>query len=452
MNEILSIFFLSILLPVIATLQISNIVLNKRYLQIDKTSKLVINYLILLNIILLLSFFDLKLNFIIAFLSVIYFFIFLFKKNLLKDNFFFLITLSGLLFIISIHISNQLLLYWDVQKIWLPKTILFFNQESIINLKELSRENYPYFGSLYWSTIWKISMLNFEYIGRIGYVFLFLLSLLDFANTFKTNDRNKVIIFFLLVYIIYDYWHFRGTQEILIFSLILICSKAIYQLNNIKKNVKNESFGYLVVFFLTTNLLIWTKNEAIFFSLFLLLTLLMLIKKKLIFKFFLIFIFIILFFIKFIIFKIYNFNVVLSEDFNFFFLYKDIIKNLSFENIALIIKHFFISMFKFPSILLSLFFLVAILRRKNYFLIFPILNIFFLIFIYLSTSKDFNHMIVTGFNRVFFESSSYYLIFILIYFNNFRDKKFINFYSYLKKNLIFLKIYRNKKIQNYNSK
>ena len=295
-------------------------------------------------------------------------------------------------------------------------------------------------------------MLNFEYIGRIGYVFLFLLSLLDFANTFKTNDRNKVIIFFLLVYIIYDYWHFRGTQEILIFSLILICSKAIYQLNNIKKNVKNESFGYLVVFFLTTNLLIWTKNEAIFFSLFLLLTLLMLIKKKLIFKFFLIFIFIILFFIKFIIFKIYNFNVVLSEDFNFFFLYKDIIKNLSFENIALIIKHFFISMFKFPSILLSLFFLVAILRRKNYFLIFPILNIFFLIFIYLSTSKDFNHMLVTGFNRVFFESSSYYLIFILIYFNNFRDKKFINFYSYLKKNLIFLKIYRNKKIQNYNSK
>ena len=50
MNEILSIFFLTILLPVIATLQISNIVLNKKYLQIDKTSKLVINYLILLNI------------------------------------------------------------------------------------------------------------------------------------------------------------------------------------------------------------------------------------------------------------------------------------------------------------------------------------------------------------------------------------------------------------------
>ena len=284
MNEILSIFFLTIIFSFIAILPINNIIFNGKNLRIDKTSKLIINYLIFLNIILVLSFFDIKLNYIIAYLAVFVIYFFFQKQNLFQENFLFIIILSILLIIISVHISNELFLYWDVEKIWLPKTILFFNEENIKNLTLLSRENYPYFGPLYWSIIWKLSMLNYEYAGRIGYVFLFLLSVLNFINTFKTSDTNKIIIYLCFIYIIYEYWHFRGTQEILVFSLILICTKSLYQINYLNQNNK-KNFIYSFIFFLSLNLLIWSKSEGTFFAFFLVLTLVFLIKTKLVYKF-----------------------------------------------------------------------------------------------------------------------------------------------------------------------
>ena len=430
MNEILSIILLTIIFSFITTLPMSNIIFNENNLRTDKTSKLIVNYLIFLNIILILSFFNIKLNYIIAYLSFFLCVIYLFfqKKNLFQENFLFIIILSILLIIISVHISNELILYWDVEKVWLPKTILFFNEENIKNLAFLSRENYPYFGSLYWSVIWKLSMQNYEYAGRIGYVFLFLLSVLNFVNTFKTSDTNKIIIYLFFVYVIYEYWHFRGTQEILIFSLILICTKSLYQLNYSNQNKKNN-FVYLFIFFLSLNLLIWSKSEGTFFAFFLILTLVFLIKTQLVYRFLILLFYCFLIIVKILVFKTYDFNILLSEDFNFFNLYDNILINISIDNILFILKHLFFSFFKFPSILLSIFFLILILKENNFsktkfYFFFPVLNILFIFLVYLSTNKGFDHMVVTSLNRVFFESSSYFFIFILIYFNK---KKITNF-------------------------
>ena len=41
------------------------------------------------------------------------------------------------LFILSIQISNNLILYWDAQKLWLPKAIVLYNDGSISDLKTL---------------------------------------------------------------------------------------------------------------------------------------------------------------------------------------------------------------------------------------------------------------------------------------------------------------------------
>jgi hypothetical protein len=424
MIEILNIIYLSILTPLIALLPVSYFKTKKEISTNIGSS--VLNYLFILNIILIVSFFDIKISTYLNFLLLILLILFItFYKNITINYLYSVSFFFILLFIILIDISDQLILYWDAQKIWLPKTIVFYNEEDIQNLSELSRPNYPYFGSLYWAIFWKISYLNHEYIGRIGYVFLFLLALGNFANSFQTGKKTKIFFYFFFLYIIYDYWHFRGTQEILIFSLILISAISIF---NIKKKFDKFDFPNLLIFLLSINLIIWTKNEGIFFSFFLLISLLLKIYKNYRLKLYIFFFFVFLILIRFLIFKYYNFSISLSGDFNYLFLYQDFQKNFSLNNIYFITKHIFFTSFKFISILISFLFLILLFKKKNFFsknkdlLIVPILNMIFIYSIYLTTNKDFEHMVITSLNRVFFESSSYFLIYILIYFNDLKKK------------------------------
>ena len=146
-------------------------------------------------------------------------------------------------------------------------------------MNKLSKPEYPYFGSLIWAFFWKLSNLNNEYIGRIFYNILLCYSIYNLTDLLKISNLKKLSLFIIILFIVYDYWHIRGSQEILVFSFLLICSKYLFLFVHEKK-INN---GHLLILFLSLNLLIWTKNEGIFFGLFILITLLIYSKGK--FKF-----------------------------------------------------------------------------------------------------------------------------------------------------------------------
>ena len=116
---------------------------------------------------------------------------------------------------------------------------------------------HPHFGSYLWAFFRELSLNKFEYSGRIFYVFLYLSSLLFLIDKFKEDKIQNFIIIFLLLLITYNYKIFSGLQEILIFSVLVITTKLIYEYINYKKN------SYLFLIILCMNILLWIKAEGI---------------------------------------------------------------------------------------------------------------------------------------------------------------------------------------------
>ena len=97
------------------------------------------NSIIFLNFILLVSFFDISLFYIIsAYLTYYLILIFVYLRNyksLIKINsentiYFLLLFVSS--FVIFIEVANNLVVGWDAQKLWIYKTLNFYNDNSIL--------------------------------------------------------------------------------------------------------------------------------------------------------------------------------------------------------------------------------------------------------------------------------------------------------------------------------
>jgi len=428
MIEILQILFFSILftsffyLPYYKVLTLK----NKIYLT-SLADKNILNILIIGNFLLILSFFNITLsNIIKLFYLYTFFSFFIFWKdfkNLNKNFFYYLFFFATIIFILSVDLAYNLTLYWDAQKFWLIKTIHFFNNESLFELKNFSKPEYPYFGSLVWAFFWKLSNFENEYIGRIFCNIVLCYSIYSITDLLKISNLKKLILFLIILFVIYDYWHIRGSQEILVFSFLLICSKYLFLFVHEKKINKHE----LLIFFLSLNLLIWTKNEGVFFGLFIVITFLIYSRINLKFKIITFTAFLLLIINKFVIFDIYGLNNTIadSDDFDFLNLFSSIINNLSLYNFYFITKNFLISTIKFPYVILSLFFMVILFVRKstkeiNFFIFFYfILNIFFIYFVYFSATPRFELMVLTSLNRIVFESSAPFLLFPIIYLKKF---------------------------------
>ena len=427
MIELLQILFFSILftsffyLPYYKVLTLK----NKIYLT-SLADKNILNILIIGNFLLILSFFNITLsNIIKLFYLYTFFSFFIFWKdfkNLNKNFFYYLFFFATIIFILSVDLAYNLTLYWDAQKFWLIKTIHFFNNESLFELKNFSKPEYPYFGSLVWAFFWKLSNFENEYIGRIFCNIVLCYSIYSITDLLKISNLKKLILFLIILFVIYDYWHIRGSQEILVFSFLLICSKYLFLFVHEKKINKHE----LLIFFLSLNLLIWTKNEGVFFGLFIVITFLIYSRINLKFKIITFTAFLLLIINKFVIFDIYGLNSAIadSDDFDFSNLFSSIINNLSLYNFYFITKNFLISTIKFPYVILSLFFMVILFVRKstkeiNFFIFFYfILNIFFIYFVYFSATPRFELMVLTSLNRIVFESSAPFLLFPIIYLKN----------------------------------
>ena len=183
-----------------------------------------LNVLFFSNIILILAILKINISTIIIIISSLMFlnfFLFLksIKKNLLKiESILFLISVIILLFILSVNISYNLTLGWDAQTIWFPRAINFYNELNFTEISLFARmPEYPFFGSLSWAFFWKIFFFDKEYYGRIFYLLIFLISILNFSFLLKISIINKILFSFVLIIITYDYLNFIGFQEIFSF-------------------------------------------------------------------------------------------------------------------------------------------------------------------------------------------------------------------------------------------
>ena len=173
-----------------------------------------------------------------------------YKNKSFKINFIFLFFIF-LFLIFSIDLANNLKIGWDAQNYWLVKKLVFTNGGDLFDLKNTPRDDYPYLGSFVWHIYSKFSFLGHEYFGRLFYIYLFLLSIFSITSIVKINTFEKVILIFILVFLIYKIKLFNGYQEILNFSLLILLTKIFYEIFQEKSQINkiNYKIFYFFIFF-----------------------------------------------------------------------------------------------------------------------------------------------------------------------------------------------------------
>ena len=263
--------------------------LNKKYFKIKKDKKLLSNLDIAtanltlhMLILLIASYLPIKLIYIFYFQIIIGFTfmtkLFLSKKKnlidinyIIKFSFLFIIT-----FILSVDLVSNLTLGWDSQFRWIIKALNFYQGNSINNLINFTDPEYPHFGAYLWAYFWKISILDYEYAGRIFYITLYVISIVSFCEVFDTDNFKSLIISLLFIIIGYRYLPFNGYQDIVIFSFLLLVSKNLFLILN--QNITHKI--YYIILFTNLFLVSWIKTEAMLYSIFLLIILFFIDKNK----------------------------------------------------------------------------------------------------------------------------------------------------------------------------
>jgi len=418
MIEIIDILllFLIFILFVSSPLNIYNLNIGNR--KIQNKLNIYFNLLINLNILLYLSILPFKLseyiNFIYILLILLFFknYLINFKKDNVRTSFSFLSIFFIIFFILAVDISNKLNLSWDSKWFWYIKSLYFFQDNTY---KELSNYTYndfhPHFGSYIWAFFRKISFNQYEYFGRLFYLFIYLGSLILIScNFFKKNIYN-FIIFILLIIINYKYYYFTGLQEVILFSFLVIISKLVYDY------IYNRNISYLLFIALSLNIILWTKAEGIAFF-FITIICINFIKKieishRIKFNFFVLSLLI----LKIIIFKIFEIKLNNQP------YYLDYILSLNLD--LLLFKIFNISAYLFyyslTNIIFILFPLIVLVKYKKTFndefqkfnFIFYILNISFIFSAYLFRDMEIVYSLKTTIDRIIFASSGFYLLYII---------------------------------------
>ena len=360
----------------------------------------------------------------IFFLFNLFFFIkdsfnfFKFKKIIINKEF---IIFFLLVFIFSINLSNNLKIGWDAQNYWLLKKLVFTNNGDIFDLQLTPMKSYPYLGSFLWFFYSKVSFAGYEYFGRIFYVFLFLVSIFSVLSISRLDFIKNFLLIIASVFLIYNLNLFNGYQEVLIFSLTLILTKAFYKYLNFfkKKNSSHNYFYFTAIIILN---ILFIKNDSLII-IFIFLSSLLLIKIQTTDKIKFVFVIFSVFFFKYFLFNYINLNNYLQED-NYQNI--SITKLLDFfnsERILLILKYLFFAFLDNPLFLIGVFFLTILFKnyKKNKFYLFLLLSyIFSVLFIFMAfflTSLPIEFHLKTAVSRVLFECSGFFLILIPLFFN-----------------------------------
>ena len=266
-----------------------NLLSKNKYIILNDSSlidRLLINFFVLSNILLLSSIFNIQTLFILLGYVILIFYIYIIKGSSIKKkngiNFGYLIIFF-IIILISIDLSHELFFGWDVKWHIYFKAFHFQQNQSFANLINLPINDYPHFGGVLWSFFWKYPFNNYEYLGRISYVVIYILSIFSITEILKIDFLKSAILSILLILITYEYDLLSGELDILVFSYLLIATKFINYFFEKKYKKNNNSIFFIIL--MIANILCWTKNEGLFFIIFLFISLILtnILEKKQIF-------------------------------------------------------------------------------------------------------------------------------------------------------------------------
>ena len=155
---------------------------------------LLFNIIITINLFLFFSFFKINLNYlfliIMAFsLSLIIIsyknFLFLFKKNITISLFFLVFVYS-----MATVIAKTSFLEWDGLEHWIFKAQVYFQGGEYKDLANVPQNYYPHLGSYIWAFFWKNSYLQYEYFGRIFFIFIFATSIFSLISKLSAKLKS----------------------------------------------------------------------------------------------------------------------------------------------------------------------------------------------------------------------------------------------------------------------
>jgi len=414
MIEILNCSYLIFFLLVFFRFKLSDILLKEILLikNISLLDKYSFNILLLSFIFLVLSFFKINQLMAISILFLISIISLTFKnRNFLNTKIsfnynFFLIFLFTL--IISIEIISNPKLEWDGH-FWYFKALNFYEDLTFFNLAKTPSPAYPHLGGLLWSIVWKVSFLDNEYFGRIVYVFVYVVSILIVADNISKNIKLKIAFSITFFFLTYDKFLFGGYQEYLLFSFIIIIFNFLDKIN-----LRKISFNQIIFITFSSYILIWVKNEGIFYFLFIILYLFYFVttQKKLL----LLILFLSLIIIRFALFyklsgNLDLLNLGLFNDSNSFI---DFSPTNFIGKILLITQHIIIAFFKYPIWLiffLSLF-LKKMEKKEMYILYFGTVSLIFIYAAFLSSQANLYWHVTGALDRIVFPIFGFFMIFI----------------------------------------
>ena len=406
MIEILNILFLiitsSILLSNFYTL---NLISNNQILKkLSLLNIFSINILIVMLALLITSFLNIKNIYILAILFSISLIGLILNKNFFLQRYF---VKNYLLFIflslvLVFDLAGNPKLEWDGHG-WYFHAFNFKENFNFFNLINADRYNQPHLGGIFWGIFWNMSFYDYEFYGRIFYIILYLCAILSVIENVSKDFTNKLLISTILIFLTYDKFLFSGYQEILIFSIIVIICNLMNKMD--LKNLKSSQILLLTVF---SSLLLWSKNEGIFF--FIIIILYIFYFQNLKNKFVLIFLSFSFIFLKFYLLSFnYSFDMSLSgstflSDLNF-----------SYEKSLFILTHIIIAMFKYPIWILFIFILYIKKENKENLdiIYFSSISISLIFIIYLfNDTEDYKWLISGSLDRVIFQASGFLIIFV----------------------------------------
>ena len=427
MIEYLNILIFPILITLIfKSYFLEKIFVSKLKFKLTSIENLNLNLLIILNLILFFSLFDLKVSF------VNYFLIFLIFLNLIpfflsKKNLYILLELKNLLLlfiILSLVIIVNPDLGWDGKFHWYKRALNFFQEMGLQNLSNLPKYEYPHFGSYLWAIFWKFSFVKYEYFGRLFYLYLYLLSIFSILDLLK-NTQLKTILFFFIAIVCFNKNHFLGNQDIIIFSLNLFLARYLYFIFELKiKSFQNYFFIFLIC-----NILFWIKYETIVYIsvVYVLIIFFNLIKKNYDSIYFISISFILIIFLKLITNYIYDISHNASFQFSGAYDFSELFSlKVFFYKIFFLIKYYLISLFKNPIMLITFLSILFIYLKKikcsvENLIIYFLFNlssfgVFYII------QNEFSWHVINGIDRYILQFSSFSIIYFIISIDNITKK------------------------------
>lgn len=433
MNELLNVFFLVASVLIIFSFPFSNRYLISFFKIREKNIFEIfsLNTILTFSLLLLLSFFEINLKllfYVLLMFSLIN--LFFVSLNHFKNDLGLLVIFVMFIIIYFIKIANYPILEWDAFSHWIYKVKNFYSGYDYANFSNLPNHNqYPPLGSYLWAFVWKGSLINSEYTGRLIFVYIYFLSLFLTISKINFNLIVKIIVLFFLTLVTFSSYLFSGYQEPLTFSLSAICLFIFIQIKNYNK------FNIFHIFLiLCTNLIAWTKVEGIFLILFLYIFIFFNsdIKRKSKIYTLLTLIFIIIL-KKFADIHIYDGNINVGFPSWFTFVSIEIFFNMSnfLERSLFLITNTFVTFLKYPIfILFLLFYSYNLLHERtsrfdNLTIIFFLSTSVAINLIFLLDASDWKFKAQVGLDRIFYSTSSVYLFFIV--------KSLINAFKKIKK-------------------